>query len=69
MRIIISPAKKMNIDTDTLPVKRMPQFLDDAKVLCRQIQKLSFEEAQRLWKCNDKLAELNYRRFADMYLG
>lgn len=68
MRIIISPAKKMNVNTDTLPVKNLPDFLDEAKILCREIQKLSFEEAKELWRCNDKLAELNYRRFQDMDL-
>ncbi|MDO4311630.1 MAG: peroxide stress protein YaaA [Eubacteriales bacterium] len=68
MKIIISPAKKMNIDTDTLPVKKLPRFLDDAKVLCREIRKLSFEEAKQLWKCNDRLAELNYERFRNMNL-
>lgn len=37
MKIIISPAKKMNIDTDTLPVRNLPWFLEDAKVLCSEI--------------------------------
>ena len=27
MKIIISPAKKMNVDTDSLPVDGLPQFL------------------------------------------
>ena len=68
MRIIISPAKKMNVNTDILPVKNLPDFLDEAKILSHEIQKLSFEEAKELWRCNDKLAELNYRRFQDMDL-
>lgn len=68
MKIIISPAKKMNIDTDTLPVRNLPWFLEDAKVLCGEIQKLSPAEAKALWKCNDKLTELNYKRFAEMDL-
>lgn len=68
MKIIISPAKKMNINTDTLPVKGRPQFLEEAGVLCRAIQSLSLAEAQALWKCNDKLAELNFRRFQEMDL-
>lgn len=68
MKIIISPAKKMNTDTDTLPVEGLPRFLEDAKILCREVQKLSFVEVQKLWKCNDKLAELNYERFRNMEL-
>lgn len=68
MKIIISPAKKMNRNTDALPIRGLPHFLNEAKALCCEIQKLSFEEAQDLWKCNDKLAELNYRRFQDIDL-
>lgn len=66
MKIIISPAKKMNIDRDSYEVTGMPCFLEDTKVLMREIQKLSLAEVKALWKCNDKLAELNFRRFADM---
>ena len=36
MRIIISPAKKMNVNTDILPVKNLPDFLDEAKILSRE---------------------------------
>lgn len=68
MKIIISPAKKMNINTDTFPVRGQPQFLEEAGVLCRKIQSMSLEEAQALWKCNDKLAGLNFRRFQEMDL-
>lgn len=66
MRIIISPAKKMNVDRDSLAVKGMPCFLAETKILMQEIRKLSLEEAKALWKCNDKLAELNFRRFAEM---
>ena len=66
MRIIISPAKKMNVDRDSLAVKGMPCFLAETKILMREIKKLSLEEAKGLWKCNDRLAELNFRRFAEM---
>lgn len=66
MKIIISPAKKMNVDRDSYEVTGMPCFLADTKILMREIRKLSFEEAKALWKCNDKLAELNFRRFAEM---
>lgn len=58
----------MNVDTDSLPVQRFPQFLDDTKVLCDAIRKMNYAQAKALWGCNDKLAELNYRRFAGMTL-
>ena len=68
MRIIISPAKKMNMDTDTFPQPAFPVFLEETNVLMEWIRALSFQEAQDLWQCNDKIAELNYRRFQDMDL-
>ena len=68
MKIIISPAKKMNVDTDTFEADGLPQFLDDTKILLKRIREFSLEEAKTLWKCNDKLAELNYKRFQNMDL-
>lgn len=68
MKIIISPAKKMNVDTDSLPVGGLPVFLKDTRTLLDGIRKLSYDEAKALWGCNDKLAQLNYKRFADMDL-
>lgn len=67
MKIIISPAKKMNI-TDTMEWKGMPVYLEQAEKLKDYIRSLSYEEARNLWKCNDKIAQLNYERFRDMEL-
>ena len=66
MKIIISPAKKMNVDTDTYQVTGLPVFLEDTKLLMDEIRRLTFEQAKELWKCNDKLAQLNYDRFRSM---
>lgn len=68
MKIIISPAKKMNIDTDTLECRGLPAFLDEAGELLEWMKRLTFEQAKELWKCNDKIAELNYKRFQEMEL-
>lgn len=68
MKIIISPAKKMNVDTDTFEIDGLPEFIDDAEILMERIRALSFSEAKALWKCNDKLALLNYERFQKMDL-
>lgn len=68
MKIIISPAKKMNVDTDTFAYKDLPVFLGDTGVLMRWVKGLSMEAAKNLWACNDKLAELNYGRFQEMNL-
>ena len=49
MKIIISPAKKMNVDTDTLGYKDLPVFLEQTEVLMKWLQKLSYDEAKKLW--------------------
>lgn len=68
MKIIISPAKKMNMDTDSFEVAGLPEFIDETRVLMKEIKALSLSEAKELWKCNDKLARLNYERFQTMDL-
>ena len=68
MKIIISPAKKMNVNTDILAYKDLPVFLDQTEILMKWIQKLSYEEAKKLWACNDKIAEQNFKRFQEMNL-
>ena len=68
MKIIISPAKKMNIDTDTFAIGGMPEFIEDTEILMNAVKALSLAQAKALWKCNEKLAELNYERFKNMDL-
>lgn len=69
MRIIISPAKKMNVDTDSFPYRDLPVFLTNTEELCRKLQNMSFEELKKLWKCNDQIADLNVKRLRDMDLS
>ena len=66
MRMIISPAKKMRVDTDTLMSADLPVFLDKAERLKDCLNSLSYEEQKKLWACNDKIAAQNRERFADM---
>lgn len=68
MRIIISPAKKMNVDRDSFPVKDLPRFLDRTETLCRAMQGMSERELKALWKCNDAIARLNVERLRAMDL-
>ena len=68
MQIIISPAKKMNVDTDTFPVLGLPEFLEEARVLMAYMKKQDFASLKRIWKCNDTLVSLNQERFAHMEL-
>lgn len=68
MRIIISPAKKMNVDTDNFPYRDLPVFLTNTEELCRKLQSMSYEELKKLWKCNDQIADLNVKRLRNMDL-
>lgn len=68
MRIIISPAKKMNVDTDSLPWKDLPCFLEQSERLCSVLRGMSEAELKRLWKCNDSIAALNIDRLRKMDL-
>lgn len=66
MRIIISPAKKMKRDTDFLDCRQTPQFLTETQMLLALLQKLNYEEAKSLWKCNDAITTLNMERIREM---
>ena len=67
MRIIISPAKKMNED-DSLEPRSLPQYLEQADQLRMALCALSGPELQRLWNCNGQIAALNERRLRTMDL-
>ena len=58
----------MNEDMDSIEVTGVPEFIKDAIILMQGMQSLSLSEGKALWKCNDKLAELNYKRYKDMDL-
>lgn len=68
MKIIISPTKKMNIDTDTFSFRSLPIYLSQAKEILSHMKELSYEELKKIWACNDQIAELNYNRIQDMDL-
>ena len=68
MRIIISPAKKMNMATDSLPWRDLPAFLPQTQQLAAVLQGMSYDELKKLWKCNDAIAALNVERLKNMDL-
>ena len=68
MRIIISPAKKMRVDTDSFPCEGLPVFLPKAEELLAIMRKMSYEELKQLWKCNDQIAGVNAERVTSMDL-
>ena len=68
MRIIIAPAKKMVVDTDSFAVDNLPQFLERTERLKTVLQGMSPKELQALWRCNDAIAKLNVERLEQMDL-
>ena len=68
MRIIISPAKQMRVDTDIFACTEVPVFMDRTVILRDWISGLSYAEQKKLWACNDKIARQNSERYADMNL-
>ena len=68
MRIIISPAKKMNVDTDSFAVEAPPRFLAETRRLMAALKALSGRELQALWKCSDAIARQNVERLERMDL-
>ncbi len=68
MRIIIAPAKKKVVDTDSFAVDGLPVFLEQTERLKAALQRMSPSELQALWKCNDAIAKLNTERLSAMDL-
>lgn len=68
MKIILSPAKKMNEELDALAYQGLPVFMEQTEEIMHWMQRLSYAEAKKLWACNDRIAEQNYERFRSMNL-
>jgi len=68
MRIILSPAKKMNVDTDSFLPKKLPVFLMQAEEIKETLRAMDDVELKKLWKCNDSIAKLNCERLRSMDL-
>lgn len=68
MKMIISPAKKMVVDTDSFPCETTPVFLQETQQLAQVLKGMSYEALKRLWRCNDAIAEQNAERLETMDL-
>ena len=62
MEMLISPAKKMRVDADSLPPLGQPAFLADAKRLLAELRALPEDRLRSLWGCSETLAALNRDR-------
>lgn len=68
MRIIISPAKQMREDRDSLPPRGLPPLLDLARPLAERLREMDYSQLKKLLACNDKLARQNFERIQSMDL-
>jgi len=68
MKIILSPAKKMNVDTDSLAPVGLPAFLGETTKILDWLKSKSKAELKEIWKCNDKIMEQNMERLEHMDL-
>ena len=68
LKIIISPAKKMEECQDIFEAESFPQFLNRTKVLYQTLKSMTETELQKLFKANDQITRQNYERFQTMDL-
>ena len=68
MRIILSPAKKMQHDENGPAYRDLPIFLSDAEKIKDSLKEKSFSELKVLWACNEKITEQNIERLSSMDL-
>lgn len=68
MKIILSPAKKMNVNTDSVEHIGVSVFLDKTEKILGYLQSQSHDALKTLWKCNDKIAAQNFERLEKMNL-
>ena len=68
MKIILSPAKKMIRDIDSIEPVGLPEFIDQTTEILNWLKDKSKEELKTIWKCNDKIAEQNFHRLENMNL-
>ena len=68
LKIIISPAKKMNVENDLFSPRSTPCFLEDTQQILDQLKRLSPAQLKALWNCNDQILQLNLDRLSHMDL-
>ena len=68
MKIILSPAKKMITDTDSIAPDGLPEFIEKTTEIQSWLKSKSKEELKEIWKCNDTIAEQNFNRLGNMNL-
>lgn len=68
MKIILSPTKKMKQDTDSFSPETVPCFLSETEIILQKLKNMTPDMLQKLWNCNDSIADQNYDRIQNMDL-
>tara|TARA_B100000900_G_scaffold322224_2_gene281576 strand:- start:2481 stop:3221 length:741 start_codon:yes stop_codon:yes gene_type:complete len=63
MKIIISPAKKLNMNSSTYDSKMSYEFLSESKSLISELKLLDKKKIKDLMSISDSLVDLNFDRF------
>lgn len=62
MLALISPAKAMAADVDTLAPISLPQFLPQAETLLAALRAMDPVSLRRLWQCSEAVAQVSLRQ-------
>lgn len=65
MLIVVSPAKKLNMEPASVSIATEPDYLSEANTLVDIARGLDTSDLKKLMKISDALAELNAQRFSD----
>lgn len=66
MKILISPALQMDLDSDLLAPVSLPLFADRSQEILDKLRTLSYEELGRVLKTSDKLLSQAYESYRSM---
>lgn len=68
MKIILSPAKKMVVDTFSIEAVSLPTLMHQTEEILAYLKRKSKDELKAIWKCNDVIVQQNIERIQHMNL-
>lgn len=68
MKIILSPAKKMVVDTFSIEAASLPSLMHQTEEILANLKRKSRDELKAIWKCNDVIVQQNIERIQHMNL-
>ena len=68
MKIVITPAKRMNDNIDYIDVESLPVFLPQTEELLGILKTLKVDEVKKMLGCNDQIAQIAYLNYLMMDL-